>query len=1009
MLVGAPALGQELLKPELYLCRNDLNKTVIARLKEAFAIRRKVSVGNLSELNFSLPYDKDERGELRRNRNADLIKERYLIKLDYGKVSEYYLIHKISDTMADDQDVKNIECMLLPYELRFKLIKNYKVTSYTIRQVLNELLAETIWTLDYIDADFEVKYRSFEMTATVLEAIQQVAEAFDAVIEYNSVNRKLSFKKLENIGTNKGLHVKYGNLLKDLTYESDSSDFCTRLKAFGKDSLSIQQLNLTGSNYIEDYSSILYPFERDEQRNVLSHSDYISDGLCHAILDYQLLVQSQQGQFSALLLQLETLQQNKTSEENVLAGLKEEFVVIDNNISLANANKMETTSLVAAKNEKQQQIDSQNEVIAGIQAQIDGIEQQINSIRDTLKLDKNFTNDQLIEWNPHIVVQEWTNDNYTDPKELYAAAIEEFNKRREPKLVVSISIVNFLEILEEQHHWEKLNLGDTITIQHDKLGVYVEAKMMEMDFDYENGDIKLTISNVRELLSDQDKFIKSLYKTISSSTSYNNNRYKIDDAFLKSSEVYQDIQNDFNAAKRTILASNNESVEISRKGIITRDLTDPSKYVVIQHGQIALTQDDGNTWGAVITPDRVVAERVKGILGEFVTLYADRVAVNPNTGAKISDHVISSAPYWNNVENATKTYSDNQSSAALNAAKTYSDAQLITATTYSNNINTAIRNDLRLQAPLPTSITLDASGITASTSDDTKFARLDYRGLYVQNGAIQITSTDGTTIIDGTGVTASTIKAGTMTGVNLTIGSGNSVFNANSNGISLGNASFGSAPFRVDMSGNVTANALTANSATINNSAYNNGSITGSSINIGNGAFTVNTAGAVTCSNIKITGGSISWSSLNSDPSIAAAQSTASNAQSAANNAYGAAQAIAAGTYTGGTFINKNLIYGPEIIGGKIKSNTTIEVETDAVIGNNIYFKPSDTTSSQSLFFGGRGSIEFRTNGVTLAANQNLILSSGSLNITAINGVFLNNKPMATQEWVQANAVAKFG
>lgn len=49
-----------------------------------------------------------------------------------------------------------------------------------------------------------------------------------------------------------------------------------------------------------------------------------------------------------------------------------------------------------------------------------------------------------------------------------------------------------------------------------------------------------------------------------------------------------------------------------------------------------------------------------------------------------------------------------------------------------------MRQDLRITAPLPTSISLDANGITASTTTAGKYARLDYRGLFIAGGALQI-------------------------------------------------------------------------------------------------------------------------------------------------------------------------------------------------------------------------------------------------------------------------------
>lgn len=53
--------------------------------------------------------------------------------------------------------------------------------------------------------------------------------------------------------------------------------------------------------------------------------------------------------------------------------------------------------------------------------------------------------------------------------------------------------------------------------------------------------------------------------------------------------------------------------------------------------------------------------------------------------------------------------------------------------------DTKIRDDLNLEAPLPTNVRLDGDGITATTTSNADaYARLDYRGLYIKNGAIQI-------------------------------------------------------------------------------------------------------------------------------------------------------------------------------------------------------------------------------------------------------------------------------
>lgn len=108
-------------------------------------------------------------------------------------------------------------------------------------------------------------------------------------------------------------------------------------------------------------------------------------------------------------------------------------------------------------------------------------------------------------------------------------------------------------------------------------------------------------------------------------------------------------------------------------------------------------------------------------------------------------------------------------------------------------------------------------------------------------------STDGwqtiRSAITARGVVAETIIGQLGSFVSMLIGSGNNITQINTNGIAAGHANFGSAPFRVDMQGNVVANRLTANSANIYSSNFMNGAIVGSSINVGNGMFTVSSGG----------------------------------------------------------------------------------------------------------------------------------------------------------------------
>lgn len=106
---------------------------------------------------------------------------------------------------------------------------------------------------------------------------------------------------------------------------------------------------------------------------------------------------------------------------------------------------------------------------------------------------------------------------------------------------------------------------------------------------------------------------------------------------------------------------------------------------------------------------------------------------------------------------------------------------------------------------------------------------------------------------------------GAITGSStITIGSANSIFKVDSNGLYLGNATFASAPFRVAMDGSLTTASATITGGTITigsgNSVFKADT---SGIYLGNATFAlapfrVTAAGALTASNVTITGGSLS-------------------------------------------------------------------------------------------------------------------------------------------------------
>jgi phage minor structural protein len=700
---------KKLIRPKLMLAKP--NKEIISPIPEFYDGKQTITLGKVNELNFNIPIEIDHKHKLTRNKNVDLIKEKFLIKFTKGtNYTEWYIVDKITRHMDEDKEYMSYQCFSLPYELSRKHIKDYSVVSKTATQVLTDALNETIWSISYMDANFDLKYRAFDVTTkSVLDFVFEIAEKYNALIIWDTNNRQVSFYDLDAIGSNKGLKVKYGKLLDNITYEENTDEIATRLKVFGRDGISINKLQPTGVNYLENYSHYLYPFSRDGLGVVITSSDYFSDSLSNSLLDYEELVESKQGEFDILLSDLTTLEGTLTTKENELFNLENELAVINDDLDTANANGTDNTLILADKSAKETEIDTKKAEIAsieigitvdtsasvsgsvtftvdgstvvvslaagdttstvaskinttfnnlyptykstvstnvtnikyysskaketitvsfvdtdstgvtltlttanfGIENQIAAVDIDINTLKNSVAIENNFTVAELEEWNPFIIVKEWANDNYTDEQELYDAGLEEFEKIRIPKIIAEIGIVNLLEILELQKSWEKLNIGDTIVIEHEKLGIDVTAKMMEFHFDYESGDISVVIANVKEIMNDKEKFMQEHYNSISSSTVFSQSKIKYDDAKATTDEVSNIINATWDAVARDIKAGNNNEIEISRRGLRVYDPNDPLNVLIIQNGVLALSNDSGNNWKTAITPSGIVKEKIK--------------------------------------------------------------------------------------------------------------------------------------------------------------------------------------------------------------------------------------------------------------------------------------------------------------------------------------------------------------------------------------------------------------
>jgi len=548
-------------KPKLYLCKP--NKTSIASLKEHYDANLKISLTTLSELTFNLPYQIEKDHEQQYNTHCEMLKNRYLIKLILGEYTSYFVIDNPSPNADDSTDFLQVNCYSLEYELKDKNIRSYKADAVKLSEIVSVIgydrsttvttdgipvtttvhndgiLKETAWSLgEHPDEILNPVYRSFEVSVkTKYDFILEIAEKFNLIAKFDSVNRKINFYTINEYGIDKGFRITDIKYLRTIVQNIDSEFFCTRLKVYGKDGITINSINPSGQSYIEDYSYFLFPFQRDEiTREVITRSDYMSDELCHKLLDYQILLLQNKDGFSAYLAQLTGYRIELTELINEMTILTDAMKVIDDNIETAKNNGQSTTVLIAEKVAQQILIDNKQLEIDAKNIQITEVQALITEIQTTLTYEGYFaeTPELLLELQTSYQIdKDFTNSSISNVTDLYFAGMDEMEIRKTPKVVVQISLVNFLEILEEQRNWGKINLGDSISIKHKQLGIDMTAKIIAVTFDFESAEIQLTISNVKTA---SQRLSDSLYHASSYVDIIDINKFKWDSSQSNATE-----------------------------------------------------------------------------------------------------------------------------------------------------------------------------------------------------------------------------------------------------------------------------------------------------------------------------------------------------------------------------------------------------------------------------------------------------------------------------------------
>lgn len=607
------------------------NKTIVSTLVEASQINQSLKLSGVNELTFRIPFKVEIDHVLTNNPNIDLLKDRYYVKAKVGSSEEWYVIRNINDSADDENEFKDVTAYLLPYQMNDKLIRAYSEEGINLSQALiggiatdsagatrtvYGALENTAWTLGYVDTDFITKFRSFDMSSvSVLDFVFKVAESYNAVIVWDTIDSKINFYKPESVGINRGFNLSYGKYLKSISRESNSDEMVTRFRPIGYEELNIISQNPTGEPYLEDFSYFMYPFAMSGSV-VTKSSYYMSDALCIEILNYNALVLSKESSFSSLLAQKATYRGEINTLQAEKDILDEQLAVIMDQLDIAKSNGASTTTLESQRVSKKAEVDSKQSLITSRNGSIASVDTQLAQIKTDLSITNNFSTATIKERKEFIIEKEWSDENIFDEVVLMTEAKKKFEELKKPSVVINISLVNFFKVVEAQDDHDKINLGDVINISYNDIGINATSKIIEVQINWEDDDISLVIANTKEIETDESKLIKMLYQGSQTSTTVDMNKFKWNNVTSINNKVDDLINNSWSALKNSIVAGVNNTIEISERGILVKN-TDPAKsneYVIIQNSVIAITGDNGNTWKNAITARGIIGDLIIGKL-----------------------------------------------------------------------------------------------------------------------------------------------------------------------------------------------------------------------------------------------------------------------------------------------------------------------------------------------------------------------------------------------------------
>ena len=390
---------------------------------------------------------------------------------------------------------------------------------------LNSLLKEVGWSLNYVDPSIiynEDKSPCMRWQESVntnyMEFIKNdLAEQFNFLPIFDSVNRKIDLLNLDTIGEEIKICLSKDNYVKSKTKTNNSEELITLLKLKGNEELDIGRYIIGGYDFLMDFSYFKETKEMSDE--LISALDKYDEMIKIRTPIWQELTEEKASKETELALNRTkwqiSISQIECYKRLIEQYILKEFVVEENETRVKLSQEMDNELILRLK-------------IEDLLNEIQLLDESIDNINLLCKFetctDENgnliFNEELLMELQEFIFVDVYSNDSFVNADDLIEKGKSVLEEKSRPTIEVDIDSVNFLNRLIDNGYRLKWNgvlqFGDIVVLIDEDTDEEEYFYFLGFNIDYSNNTLNLKISNKkssRENTKTINQYLKEMKKT----------------------------------------------------------------------------------------------------------------------------------------------------------------------------------------------------------------------------------------------------------------------------------------------------------------------------------------------------------------------------------------------------------------------------------------------------------------------------------------------------------------